>query len=251
MAGFDTNRGSKRAREARARAGLRPDVPIPCVVGLAEERFGVPVLVVRLREGVAGCVWQDGEDRLIIVNGADAVVRRRFTVAHELGHLECAHGDVTVDTQDTISGRTHDPLEVQANAFAAELLVPAAALGAVVTQEPDLDELLVLASHFGVSTYVALFRCRTLGLLSPSAAQRLQDLISGGVDRKRWDDLGLEGRTDALSAMGADPVRVPPALDGSALAGVIRGEVSVRAAAEAAAVPELVLAEWVERLQLA
>src|SRR3712207_7408724 len=59
-------------------------------------------------------------------NGREATTRQRFTLAHELGHVRCGHAPaVDVDTIADLANRT-DPLEVQANAFAAELLLPRA-----------------------------------------------------------------------------------------------------------------------------
>lgn len=54
------------------------------------------------------------------VHSADADVRRRFTLAHELGHL-MLH-DVSVVYRDATFQGT--PAERQANAFAADLLMP-------------------------------------------------------------------------------------------------------------------------------
>src|SRR5690349_17466947 len=131
MPGYDTNLGAKRAREARARLGLDAAAPVPCVVTLVEGRAGLPVVVAGLPDEVAGALWRDGGRAIIWVNGAQAVERQRFTVAHELGHVCCRHDATTVDTAATISAAARDPREVQANAFAAELLAPRAGVAAL------------------------------------------------------------------------------------------------------------------------
>lgn len=57
---------------------------------------------------------------VIVFNENHPWVRRRFTIAHEIGHLIMGTGHTS------IRGATDDknPIETEANAFAAELLLP-------------------------------------------------------------------------------------------------------------------------------
>src|SRR4051812_25190250 len=112
MPTYDTNFGAKRAREARERFGLNDTSPVACVTTLAEERGQLPVIVGRLPDEVAGALWRAGRSAIIWVNARQAVERQRFTVAHELGHVECRHTEVPVDSAATISGHTREPREV-------------------------------------------------------------------------------------------------------------------------------------------
>jgi hypothetical protein len=59
-------------------------------------------------------------------------VRRRFSIAHELGHLVMRHAPRALGelcTSDAMEGRTTRPEEEEANAFAAALLLPAQMIG--------------------------------------------------------------------------------------------------------------------------
>src|SRR3954470_12225656 len=132
MPGKHTNIGAKRAREARERLGLDGTSPVSCIVAVVEEQAGLPVIVGSLPEGFAGALWRNGVGSIVWVNGDQVVERQRFTVAHELGHVRCGHAGTAVDTNETIFGGSHDPREVEANAFAAELLAPAAGVRAQV-----------------------------------------------------------------------------------------------------------------------
>src|SRR3954447_20436375 len=152
MASYDTNFGAKRAREARTDLGLDDVSPVACVLTLVEERAQLPVVVGRLPDDIAGALWRNGVGAIVWVNARQTVERQRFTVAHELGHVRCRHAETAVDTAATISGRTQDPREVQANAFAAELLAPRAGVEDMVDRDPGLEDVVRVAAHFGIST---------------------------------------------------------------------------------------------------
>jgi len=233
MPGYDTNFGAKRAREARERLGLDQASPVACVVTLAEQRADLPVVVATLPPDVAGALWRDGTGAMAWVNGAQALERQRFTVAHELGHVCCRHAQTTIDTAATISATASDPREVQANAFAAELLAPRAGVRDTIRGEPGLDDLVRLAARFGISTIAALYRCRTLGLVRADRARRLKEEIEDGLHHDVWDHLRPARIHDLLAGLEEYP-RLPPALAGSALGALLRGETTAAAAALAA-----------------
>lgn len=80
-------------------------------------------------ETVSG--FLDIEERTIYVNAKDNFQRRMFTLAHEIGHF-ILHKDILekepgkyelVYRSQTLEGAP-DPIEQQANCFAAHLLVP-------------------------------------------------------------------------------------------------------------------------------
>src|SRR4051794_6667806 len=153
MPGPHTNIGAKRAREARARLGLDEVSPVPCVLRLVEDNAGLPVIVGALPDDVAGALYRNGAGSVVWVNGKQSVERQRFTLAHELGHVCCGHTVVgtTVDKAATLFGGTHDPLEVQANAFAAQLLAPRDGVKTMVQGDPSLEDVVRVAARFGVS----------------------------------------------------------------------------------------------------
>jgi Zn-dependent peptidase ImmA (M78 family) len=108
-------------------------------------------------ENVSGFI--DFESKQIVVNRADPLNRKIFTVAHELGHW-LLHPDVIAqDHGRTILSRMplrtadKDPLEQEANCFAANLLVPKEFL------DPVKDApITALANMFGVSQEVIGYR---------------------------------------------------------------------------------------------
>jgi Zn-dependent peptidase ImmA (M78 family) len=61
---------------------------------------------------------------VIEYNRADPLVRRRFTVAHELGHYVLGHDNAPRDDAASFGASVRSPVERAANQFAAELLMP-------------------------------------------------------------------------------------------------------------------------------
>ncbi len=126
------------------------------VFGIAR-RLGVTVRHVE-QPGWAGAVQSRGSNAVIWVKVADSVVRRRFTLAHELGHL-LLHDTQGIAFRDNnrFSG---GPEERDANSFAGQLLVPLWMLEPLVLGlGPDITG---LARIFRVSESVMRIRLATL-----------------------------------------------------------------------------------------
>ena|SRR5213592_3516699 len=109
-------------------------------------------------------------DQQIWLNGVEARQsggRRRFTLAHELGHWVCQYQAGRVEPRycrsDDIGVEAGRKLEREANVFAAQLLMPADLL----RREADALKLNVhaLATRFSVSVPAMKVRLRQLSLL--------------------------------------------------------------------------------------
>jgi len=201
---------------------------------VVELGLGLPVVIAALPEGIAGCCWRDGDRVVLWVNGTHAPVRQRFTLAHELGHVRCCHdAGIPVETFETMGGKTTDSREIQANAFAAELLAPADGVRALMVGEPSLDDVVLIAARFGISTIAALFRLNSLGLTGRYAALKRE--IAAGLDDAVSNRLAPELVVDAIATIDvASLPRMSPVLKRSALAAVAGGSVSVADAAASA-----------------
>lgn len=88
-------------------------------------------------------------------------VRRRFTIAHEIGHWVCHRADVPAGCTPQDAGASRDPREREANTFAASLLMPAGRVRAAHAHEPDAAR---LATRFVVSAEAMAWRLYNLGL---------------------------------------------------------------------------------------
>ena len=202
MPTYDTNFGAKRAREARERLGLDEASPVACVLTLVEAA-GMPVIVGRMPDdvagraaGTAGTGRSCGSTRRSPWSGSASRSRTSS------GTSAAATPDTAVDTTATISGRTHDPREVQANAFAAELLAPRAGVrGDDRRATPASRTSCGSRRTSAISTIAALYRCSTLGLVSTRRYEQLQREIAEELHREVWDYLAArDGPRRAVAA---------------------------------------------------
>ena len=131
------------------------------------------------RDNLSGVLLKENGKITIAVNSKDPRNRKRFTIAHECGHLVMKHkGDMFVDQavrlkRDGTSALAVDPFEIEANGFAAELLMPRpwvlAEYGEKVKGQNVKPASLVkdLARAFAVSDKAMEYRLQNLGLLYP------------------------------------------------------------------------------------
>jgi Zn-dependent peptidase ImmA (M78 family) len=89
-------------------------------------------------------------------------MRRRFSVAHELGHL-LLHPDPAPGSP------AH---ERQANAFAAEFLMPADQVRSLLPARADVQALKEIADGYGVSVAALVYRGKDLGVYGESTIRR-------------------------------------------------------------------------------
>lgn len=163
------------AEAARLRtAYTNGELPVP--VDEITAKLGVALVVETLDRNVSGLLFRQGADRAIGVNAAHPMVRQRFTVAHELGHLQLHPGKelildhVRVNLRDDSSSLGTDREEREANAFAAELLMPRSEVIGQVRRvldrggTTDARFIADLALLFDVSVQAMEFRLVNLGL---------------------------------------------------------------------------------------
>ncbi|YCK79658.1 XRE family transcriptional regulator (plasmid) [Arthrobacter sp. D3-18] len=154
-----------------------PSGPVPNLVELME-RNGIVVSVLTLRGDEDETARVDAFstaalNRPIVVvtpERARSVYRHRFTCAHELGHL-ILHRELAVG----------DPRqEREADAFAAEFLMPRAEIEPVLPATMNLPRLGQISQTWGVSPEALVFRMQELkGASDVSVRRAYQKLRSG------------------------------------------------------------------------
>jgi Zn-dependent peptidase ImmA (M78 family) len=239
MAGTVVKAGRTKARRAREACGIAVDVPLPDLLVMAERGLDVPVAMFEwLGEDLAGAYIRRSGRRLVLLNGSDPVVRLRFTLAHELAH-HCFGDDAQPDTHAGLARPGHW-IEVRANAFAAELLMPHAAVSRWIDEQglgaANLGDV-VRASHaFGVSAIVALYRIDDVGL--PLDAARLKAEIGVGLHLEAFPH---QSYPDSLRDARDCLPYVSERLRASTLVRAARGELAVDEAARRLGVSEAAL----------
>jgi Zn-dependent peptidase ImmA (M78 family) len=224
-----SNRGAKRAREARAALGYHATAPIPDLLEAIEDRGGTHALVLELTDGIAGAYIAKPELPLIFVNGDQAVTRQRFTLAHEFGHFRMGHSTV-VDEHAVIGGVARDPNEVSANAFAAEFLVPREGTkgwaGENISGHLTLEQVVVFAHLYGVSAQAARYAFYTAGVCTDERrCNQLDAEIADELHIELASYLGLEPLEDRLADAVRHLPRIPPVLENSALGDLLIGAI--------------------------
>lgn len=157
------------ARDVRRGWGL-PIGPVDDLTGLLEQAGVIVVLADFPADGLDGVSMWAGIHPIMYLRADAPMDRRRFTMAHELGHL-VLHRD----------GYEDDQAEQQANAFAAEFLMPADQIRPEL-RRLDLDRAYALKLHWQVAISALIVRASTIGAITKEQATRLHKQRS----YRRW-----------------------------------------------------------------
>ncbi|MGG7058275.1 ImmA/IrrE family metallo-endopeptidase [Clostridium tertium] len=123
---------------------------------------------------VSGAIKKEKNDINIYVNEDDTIERKRFTIAHELGHyflhLQCNQNTEFVDMHRRTGYKTELPKEKEANQFAAAILMPQEKVKELYNSIKNLgvsESFIIewLSEKFFVSKPAMKFRLKNLGLI--------------------------------------------------------------------------------------
>jgi Zn-dependent peptidase ImmA (M78 family) len=217
--------GQKVAGDERQRLGASLS-PIGDLSELLEAQ-GLRTATVSLPGNISGLTLSDPRIGIFVVINADhAPLRRRFSLAHEYAHVL-----IDRDRSGALSRAENraDLLEVRANAFAAEFLMPAEGVNQFVhalgkgaasrsqvavfdeadvvqveqrakpgSQDIQLYDVARLSHHFGVSRISMIYRLKNLRLINEAELQRLTEQENAGSGRAIADFLHATDRTDRM-----------------------------------------------------
>ena len=210
--------GTQTALEERRRLGLGSG-PLGDLPALLEAQ-GIRTGLVAMPSGVSGLMLSDPTVGLfVVVNRDHPAVRQRFSWCHEYAHLlldRAQMGHVSRESERS------DLLEVRANVFAANFLMPedgvrqfvatlgkgsASRLHAEVfdesgvvpvdsrtaggSQDLQIYDVVKFSHHFGVSVLSALYRLMNLRLITEKQFGDLKQMDSDGMSKQLADLLGL------------------------------------------------------------
>lgn len=147
----------------------RPPVPVDEIA----EALGARVSYSPFDGELAGMLVRGDEQIVIGVNSLHHTNRQRFTIAHECGHLRLHKGtgihidrSFRVNRRDDVSSQAIDPDEIEANRFAAELLIPYEMIMTDLLEHfidvEDEEEIKALARKYQVSVQAMTHRITNL-----------------------------------------------------------------------------------------
>lgn len=180
----DVERGSvATAAEAAAinernRLGLG-DGPLPILRDLLEQEVGLKIFYIsfRLAYGFSEIYFfNETLGACIAINSDQPEERRRWSLAHALGHFLAHRHEPSASTEDSEAADS----EIFADLFAAYFLIPTSSLTrkyAEITQATrsvTMADLFKLANYYGVSLSALALRLESMGKLTKGAASRLQ-----------------------------------------------------------------------------
>jgi len=110
-----------------------------------------------------------GDCPVILINSRAPIDRKRLTLAHELGHLSLHSSEISED------------MELEANAFAAEFLMPRDIIKPQL-RNLTLGRLLDLKREWGTSMQALIERARDLSVITPEQRMNLYK----GLSSRGW-----------------------------------------------------------------
>ena len=166
----------KKARlEAQALLDQHAIKGVPVPVERIAKSLGIRVEYAPLDDELSGLAYIRDDVPIIGINALHAPNRQRFTLAHELAHVQlhrpelerAVHVDRGSLRRDALAAEGVDPIEIEANTFAAELLMPTPLLISALERHPvDLEDdnaVAALAKRFRVSDAAMRYRLNSLG----------------------------------------------------------------------------------------
>jgi len=134
-----------------------PQMPIPVPLEELARLAGIGKIEAFASEGFEGALVANAtkSEGAIFYNGRASRARQRYTIGHEFGHFLLPwHRQSSFQcTTEDISSRTNKGWEVEANAFSAELLLPALLVKPRLQKlkDPELAHVLALHDEFETS----------------------------------------------------------------------------------------------------
>ena len=201
------------ARGVREEAG-QPDGPLLDLQSVAES-LGLLGFSLALGPDAGDAAYVEvGNLGVAVINGTTDPGRRRFSLAHELGH------HLTDDTYEPSPRLGATDTERMFNAFAAYLLMPRSSVLSVweeFSAQSPRQAAVAVAVRFSVSWTAACNQLRNLGLIDSRERERLV-----GNDLRRGELFEFGERF----AVELDPPSVPPAYARAVVGAYRRGQLT-------------------------
>ncbi|WCM26339.1 ImmA/IrrE family metallo-endopeptidase [Sphingomonas sp. QA11] len=161
----------QRARDLLAAQHVKA-APVP--IDRVAKNLGITVRYAPLEDELSGMAFIKDGQRFVVINALHHPNRQRFTAAHEIAHHvlhphifeQGVHVDkVILLKRDMLAASGTDDIEIQANTFASELLIPEPLITSILDQSFDFNDearMMELARKFRVSLAALQYRIAAL-----------------------------------------------------------------------------------------
>lgn len=165
-----------KAEELRKLWGIDKVSPVNNLIGLAEKN-GFIIAEANMVDSKLDAVsrWIVDRPFIMLTDNGESSVRRRFNVAHEIGHLILHNGVESID--DFTPKDLKNILEKQANLFASHFLLPTKAFEDSLLST-SLEFYVDLKKHWEVSIQAMVYKTFHLGLINEDQNLYLNKKIS-------------------------------------------------------------------------
>lgn len=167
--------------------------------------------------------------------------RQRFSIAHELGHIES--GQISAEIH-TMPDYQRSPEEIWADNFARHLLLPVRAVENYLTNagrsrhELTIENVSDLVRVFGVSPMVAMIQLRDSGWIRKADISHWSEVFHPLTSRSLAMKYGWDSERDAMASVSLTPRR-PTRVVRAATSAYQDGKVSLEALAQTAGEKDL------------
>ncbi len=164
------------------------------IFSLVHNNDDLTIVFYPMSSRVSGICIRDGKNKIIGVNSTSTYGRQRFTIAHELYHLYF-HEDFESIVCFTDLEMNKSPAEKEADMFASYFLAPYEALSYFIRkklikekQELEIEDVVRIEQHFGMSRQAILWRLINDGYLRPEKADTMKTGIIVSARKLGYDD---------------------------------------------------------------
>jgi Zn-dependent peptidase ImmA (M78 family)/DNA-binding XRE family transcriptional regulator len=178
----------KKANELRKKWELDLSSPINNLIQVAEKN-GIVIAEANMSNQTLDAVsrWIVDRPFIMLTDNSESAVRRRFNVAHELGHI-LLHNSIE-SIHDYSAQDLKNVIEMQANLFASHFLLPSQAFTDSLLST-SLDYYVDLKKYWKVSIQAMIYKTYSLNLINDDQRLYLNKRISANKWRTKepYDD---------------------------------------------------------------
>lgn len=164
------------------------------IFSLLQSNEDLSIVFYPMSSRISGICIREGNNKLIGINSNSTYGRQRFTLAHELYHL-FFHEDFKSIISSSDLENNKDPQEIEADMFASYFLAPYEALNDFIINRLrkgklslDLNDIVKIEQHYGLSRQATLWRLKNDGYLSQEKAETMKKGIIASALKLGFDD---------------------------------------------------------------